>query len=95
MVASLLSEGADLALFFVFEGAKMARKGVAETIAGEHMTPVRELFPLVLDAELPMFVCSACVKKYNIPENQIVAGIKIATLPTVAAEMMDRETIMF
>jgi predicted peroxiredoxin len=95
MAASLLSEGADLALFFVFEGAKMARKGVAETIAGEHMTPVRELFPILLEAELPMYVCSACIKKYNIPADELVTGIKIATLPTVTAEMMDRETIMF
>ena len=95
MAASLLSEGADLALFFVFEGAKMARKGLAETIAGEHMTPVRELFPILLEAELPMYVCSACIKKYNIPADELVTGIKIATLPTVTAEMMDRETIMF
>jgi predicted peroxiredoxin len=95
MAASLLSEGADLALFFVFEGAKMARRGVAETIVGDHMTPVRELFPMLLEAALPMYVCSACVKKYSIPENEILAGIKIATLPTVTAEMMDRETIMF
>lgn len=95
MAVSLLSDGADLALFFVFEGAKMARKGVAETIEGDHMTPVRELFPMVLEAGIPMYVCSACVKKYSIPENEIVAGIKSATLPTVTAEMMDRETIMF
>jgi predicted peroxiredoxin len=95
MATSLLAEGADLALFFVFEGAKMARKGVAETIEGAHMTPVRELFPMILEAELPMFVCGACVKKYKIPTEEIVDGIKIATLPTVTAEMMDRETIMF
>ena len=95
MATALLAEGADLALFFVFEGAKMTRRGVAETIAGEHMTPVRELFPMVLEAEPPMFVCSACIKKYNIPEEEIVAGIKIATLPTVTAEMTERETIMF
>ncbi len=95
MAASLLSEGVDLAVFFVFAGAKLARKGFAETIAGEHMTPVRELFPMLLEAELPMYVCSACVKKYAIPENDIIAGVKIATLPTVTAEMLDRETIMF
>ena len=95
MAVSLLSDGADLALFFVFEGAKMARKGIAETIEGEYMTPVRELFPMILEAELPMYVCGACVKKYNIPEDEIVTGVKIATLPTVTAEMMDRETIMF
>ena len=95
MATSLLAEGADLALFFVFEGAKMARQGVAETIEGDHMTPVREMFPMILDANLPMFVCGACVKKYEIPAEEIIAGIKIATLPTVTAEMADRETIMF
>jgi len=95
MAVSLLSDGADIALFFVFEGAKMARKGVAETIAGAHMTPVSELFPMILEAEIPMYVCSACVKKYNIPEAEIVKGVKISTLPTVTAEMMDRETILF
>ena len=95
MAASLLSEGADLAIFFVFEGAQLAHKGFAETIEGDHMTPVRELFPMVLEAKLPMYVCGACVKKYNIPEEEIVPGVKIATLPTVTAEMMDRETLMF
>ena len=95
MATSLLGEGADLALFFVFEGAKMARKGVAETIEGDHMTPVRELFPMVLEADLPMFVCSACIKKYAIPAEEIVDGVRIATLPTITAEMIDRETIIF
>ena len=95
MAVSLLSEGTDLALFFVFEGAKLARKGVADTIAGEYMTPVRELFPLLLEAELPMYVCGACVKKFKIPQDELITGMKIATLPTVTAEMLDRETIMF
>ena len=35
MAVSLLGDGADLALFFVFEGAKMAHRGVAETIEGD------------------------------------------------------------
>ena len=95
MAVSLLSEGADLVLFFVFEGAKMVRRGVAETIEGAHMTPVRELFPMILEAEIPMYVCGACVKKYKIPEDELVAGATVATLPTVTAEMLDRETIMF
>ena len=95
MAASLLGEGADLVLFFVFEGARMARRGVAETIAGAHMTPVSELFPMLLEAELPMYVCGACVKKYDIPEDDLVDRVRIATLPTIAAEMIDRETIMF
>jgi intracellular sulfur oxidation DsrE/DsrF family protein len=50
---------------------------------------------MLLEAELTMYVCSACVKKYNIPEDESVPGVKNATLPTVTAEMMNRETIMF
>jgi len=95
MAVSLLGEGADLALFFVFEGAKMARKGVAETITGDHMTPVRELFPMLLDEKPTMYVCSACIKKYKIPDTELIDGVRIATLPTVTTEMMGRETIMF
>ena len=78
MAVSLLSEGADLVLFFVFEGAKMVRQGVPETIEGAHMTPVRELFPMILEAKIPMYVCGACVKKYKIPEDELVAGSKVA-----------------
>ena len=40
------------------------------------MTPVRELFPMLLEAELTMFVCSACVKKYNTPEDEIVVALQ-------------------
>ena len=95
LAASLISEGADLALFFIFEGALMAKKGVAETIEGRHLTPVRELFPMVLEAKIPMYVCGACVKTYGIPEQEIVEGIQITHIPTLAGEMIDRETVTF
>ncbi len=95
LAASLISEGADLALFFIFEGAMMARRGVAETIEGRHLTPVRELFPMVLEARIPMYVCGACVKAYEIPEDEIVEGILITHIPTLAGEIMERETITF
>jgi len=95
LAASLISEGADLALFFIFEGALMAKKGVADTIEGKHLTPVRELFPMVLDAKIPMYVCGACVKTYGIPEEEIIDGFLITHIPTLAGEMMDRETVTF
>ena len=95
LAASLISEGADLVLFFIFEGAMMARKDVAETIEGRHLTPVRELFPMVLEAKIPMYVCGACVKAYEIPEDEIVDGFQITHIPTLAGEIMERETITF
>jgi predicted peroxiredoxin len=95
LAASLISEGTDLAIFFIFEGAMMARQGVAETIEGRYLTPVRELFPMVLEAKIPMYVCGACVKAYEIPENEIVDGIQITHIPTLAGEIMEREAVTF
>jgi predicted peroxiredoxin len=95
LAASLISEGADLALFFVFEGAMMARKGVGDIIEGRNLTPVRDLFPMVLEAGIPMYVCGACVKTYGIPEDEIIDGMLITHIPTLAGEMMERETVTF
>ena len=93
LAVSLLSEEADLVIFFIFEGALLAKKGVAETIQGRNLAPVRDLFPTLLEAGVPMYLCGACAKTYDIAEADLVAGVKIVQLPTIAAEMMDRETI--
>ncbi len=93
LAVSLLSEEADLVIFFIFEGALLAKKGVAETIHGRNLAPVRDLFPALLEAEVPMYLCGACAKTYEVAEADLVAGVKVVQLPTIAAEMMDRETI--
>jgi predicted peroxiredoxin len=93
LVASLLSDEADLALFFTFEGALLAKKGVAETIEGRNFTPARDLFPMILEAGVPLYLCASCAKTYGIGEEDLVAGVRIVTLPTLAGEMMSRETI--
>ncbi len=93
LAVSLVSEGADLAFFFTFEGALLAKKGVAETIEGRNFTPVRDLFPMILEAGVPLYLCASCAKTYSIGEEDLVPGVKIVTLPTLAGEMMSRETI--
>lgn len=93
MAVSLLSEDADLVVFFIFEGAHLAKKGVAETIVGRNFAPMADLFPALLEAGIPMYLCGACAKTYGISEEDLVEGVKIAHIPTIAAEMMDRETV--
>ena len=93
LAVSLLSEGADLMIFFTFQGALLAKQGVAETVAGRNFTPVRELFPMLLEANIPLYLCGACAKTYGIAEADLVPGVKIITLPTLAMEMPSRETI--
>lgn len=93
LAVSLLSEGAEVMIFFTFDGALLAKKGVAETVEGRNFTPVRELLPMILEAKTPMFLCGACAKTYQIGPDDLVPGVKIITLPTLAAEMATRETI--
>lgn len=95
LALSLVSEEADLALFFIFQGALMAKKGVAESIHGKNFAPVRDLWPEILEAGIPMYVCGACAKTYSITEEDLVAGVKIVHLPSLAAEMMECETVTF
>lgn len=93
LAVSLISDGADIALFFTFHGALLARKGVAETVEGKNFTPMRELFPMILDAKIPLYLCGACAKTFGISPEDLVPGVKIITLPTLAMEMPSRETI--
>lgn len=93
LAVSLLSEDADIVIFYIFEGAHLAKKGVAETIVGRNFAPVRDLFPTLLEEKVPMYLCGACAKTYNISEDDLVEGVKIVHIPTIAAEMTDRETI--
>lgn len=95
LALSLLCEGVDLALFFVFQGALMAKNGVAESIHGQNFAPVKDLWPEILEAKIPMYLCGACAKTYNITEQNLVPGVKIVLLPSLAAEMMERETLTF
>ena len=82
-----------MALFFTFHGALLAKKGVAETVEGKNFTPVRELFPMILEAKIPLYLCGACAKTTVSRPEDLVPGVKIITLPTLATEMPSRETI--
>lgn len=93
LALSLLGEDVDLALFFIFQGALLAKKGVAESIHGRNFAPVKDMWPEIIEAGIPMYLCGACAKTYEISEKNIVPGIQIVHLPSLAAEMMDRETV--
>ena len=94
LASSLIVEGADVALFFMCEGAKLMQKGVAETIEGENIAPVRDLLPLILDGNHQLYVCKIDLKNLGIPENELLEGVEIVTLPTISEHMMHRETLM-
>ena len=90
--AALVSEGP---VFFLFDGANLARRGVAETIAGRNYAPVRDLLPILREAQVKLMVCGACAKTYGIAETDLIEGCEIVHIPTVAALMPGRQTVTF
>jgi predicted peroxiredoxin len=87
-------EGADVALFFMCDGAKLMQKGVAEKIEGQNIAPVRDLMPIILDGDPQLYVCKIDLKNLGIPEDELLEGVKVVTLPTISEFMMERETLM-
>ena len=95
LIVSFISFDVDVAVFLSFEGVLLAKKGVAETIEGRNFTPGRELFPMIVEAGVPVYVCSASAVTNDIAEDDLVPGAKIVSLPTLAFEMESRETVTF
>jgi len=94
LASCLMVNDADVALFFMCEGARLMQKGVAETIEGQNIAPLRELMPIILDGEPQLYVCKIDLKNLGIPHEELLDGVKIVTLPSISEYMMDRETLM-
>ena len=41
-----------------------------------------------------MYVCKIDLKNLGIDESELLDGVEIATLPTIASHMLKRETLM-
>lgn len=94
-VTAMLVEEVDVAITMMFEGALLGKKGEAEKIVGRNMTPAREIFPLILEHKVPIYVCAPCAKTMGVSEADLVEGAKIVTAPSVVAELHDREVVSF
>ena len=94
-VTAMITEEVDVAVLFMYEGVLLVQKGMAETIAGKNMTPLKELMPIVIESCITLFACGPCLKTLNVNTDELLAGVKIITAPTAVHAMMDREVITF
>jgi len=93
LVSCLVLEGADIALFFMAEGARLVKKGVAETIKEKNIAPVRQSLSIILEGNAQLYVCKIDLKKFGISEDELLDGVKIVDLMDVSALMLERETL--
>jgi len=94
LASCLVLDGADVALFFMSEGSKLVQKGVVETIVvEENIAPVKDSLSIILKGDAQLYVCKIDLKKFGIPEDELLEGVKIVDLMDVSALMLERETV--
>lgn len=94
LASCLVLDGADVALFFMSMGSKLVQKGIARTIAvEENIAPVQDSLSIILRGGAQLYVCKIDLKKFGIPEDELLDGVRIVDLMDVSALMLERETV--
>ncbi len=72
-----VASGKNTMVFLSSEGARLAVKGVAETIAEEGFQPMATLLGNFVAAGGTVWVCSPCFKKRGYSESDLIEGASI------------------
>lgn len=64
-------------VFLSTEGVRLSQKGYADDIHESGFAPLKELMDNFVKAGGKIFVCSPCLKRRNLDENNLVAGAVI------------------
>lgn len=67
----------DTLVFLSIEGVRLAQKGFADAIHEEGFAPLAELMANFVKAGGKIWVCSPCMKKRKLDENNLVDGATI------------------
>ncbi|MHA1409033.1 MAG: DsrE family protein [Candidatus Odinarchaeia archaeon] len=90
-----LASDTEVVYFLQSEGVMIAKKGVAEKINAENFPKLKELLDGIVEAGVPIYLCSPCVKKRNIKEDEIIEGAKVASAATVIDECLDARVLTY
>jgi predicted peroxiredoxin len=72
-----VGSGKETLVFLSVEAVRLSQKGYADDIREEGFAPLKELMENFANAGGTMYVCSPCVKKRKLDENNLVAGATI------------------
>lgn len=64
-------------VFLSIEGVRLSQKGFADDIHEEGFAPLKDLMANFVEAGGEIYVCSPCMKKRKLDENNLVAGAVI------------------
>lgn len=87
MAGAAVASDIEVVMGFQAEGCLLVQKGVAETVQAPEFTPISELLPTIQDMGAKILVCSPCLKKRGLHQEDLVPGAEIVAAARFVAEV--------
>ena len=87
MAGAAVASDVDVVLGFQGDGCLLVKKGVAETVQAPEFAPLGELLDTVREMGAELLVCSPCLKKRGLVEDDLVEGSEIVAAGRFVAEI--------
>jgi predicted peroxiredoxin len=87
VAAAAVASGVRTSLWLTGEASWFALPGRAEEVRLDHASPLPDLLETILRGGT-VSVCTQCVARRDITEDDLIDGIRIAGAPTFVAEVM-------
>ena len=87
MAGAAVASDEEVVMGFQGEGCLLVQKGVAETVKVPEFTPISELLPTIQEMGGKILVCSPCLKKRGLHQEDLVEGAEIVAAARFVAEV--------
>jgi predicted peroxiredoxin len=87
-------QGHDVVLFLWNEAVTLARKGVAEMVAGVNLPPLKDVLPAIQAAGIPLWVCAACAAARKVGPEDLVEGAVVKTMGDYLTAVAERDKVV-
>lgn len=87
MAGAAVASDVEVVMGFQGDGCELVKKGVAEQVRVEEFAPLGELLETIRELGGQFLVCSPCVKKRHLTEDDLVDGAEIVAAGRFVAEV--------
>lgn len=87
MAGAAVASDVEVVMGFQGEGCELVRKGVAETVHADEFAPLGTLLETIQELGGQLLVCSPCLKKRGLTEDDLVDGSEIVAAGRFVAEI--------
>jgi predicted peroxiredoxin len=87
MAGAAVASDVDVVMGFQGDGCELVKKGVAETVQAEEFAPLGELLQTIKELGGQLLVCSPCIKKRHLTQDDLVEGAEIVAAGRFVAEV--------